>query len=85
MCGETRDEGLARGEDKQTADSFFEDIPNLSIKLLRSSRRRLLSPSSAVFVRALLFIYMAFSSIQFYAQNSTLLRNKINEKTSSGT
>ena len=44
-------------EDKQTADSFgvFEDISNLSIKLLRGSRRRMLSPSSAVFVRALLF------------------------------
>ena len=44
-------------EDRQTADSFgvFEDISNLSIKLLRGSRRRMHSPSSAVFVRTLLF------------------------------
>ena len=44
-------------EDKQTANSFgvFEDTSNLSIKLLRGSRRGILSPYSGVFGRALLF------------------------------
>ena len=42
---------------RRAADCFgvFEDISNLSNKLLRGSRRQMLSPSSAVFVRALLF------------------------------
>ena len=77
-------------EDKQTADSFgvFEDISNLSIKLLRGSWRRMLLPSSAVFVRALLFRSYQISLFRHleeknYVQNVTVLHNKINKKTSS--
>ena len=44
-------------EDKQTVDSFgvFEDISNLSIKLLLGSGRQMLSPASAIIARLLLF------------------------------